>query len=46
MKGAGYRARLHTLLEPEEAIANFIRNIPQIEMSRVLAHNVKSSGKS
>jgi hypothetical protein len=38
MKGAGCRDNPHTLLELEEAIANLIRNIRQIELSRVSAH--------
>jgi hypothetical protein len=41
MKGAVHKANSHTLLELKEAIANFIRNIPPIELSRVFANKTR-----
>jgi hypothetical protein len=38
MKGAVYTDNPHTLLELKEAIANFIRTIPAIELSRDFAN--------
>jgi hypothetical protein len=40
-KGAVHKANPHTLLELKEAIANFIRNIHPIELSRVFANKMK-----
>jgi hypothetical protein len=41
MKGAVYKDNPYTLLELKEAIANFARNIPQIELSRVFANKIR-----
>jgi hypothetical protein len=41
IKGTVYEDNLHTLLELKEAIAIFLRNIPPIELSRVLASRIR-----
>jgi hypothetical protein len=41
MKGAFHRDNPHILLELVEAIANFIRNIPPPELSRVVANKIR-----
>jgi hypothetical protein len=41
MKGAVDKTSPHTLLELKAAIADFIRNIPLIELSRVLANKIR-----
>jgi hypothetical protein len=40
MKGAVYKYNPYAILELKEAIANFIRNIPPIELSRIFALRV------
>jgi hypothetical protein len=40
IKGADYRDNPYTLLEVKEAIADFIRNIPPTELSRVFANKI------
>jgi hypothetical protein len=41
MKASVYKDSLHNILELKEAIADFIRNIPLIELSHVFANKVK-----
>jgi hypothetical protein len=41
MKDAVYKDNPHTLLELKEATANFIRNIPPIELSCVFANKLR-----
>jgi hypothetical protein len=41
MKGAVYKDNPHILLELKEAISNFIRNIPPIDLSRVFANKIR-----
>jgi hypothetical protein len=41
MKGAVYRENPHLLFELKEAIANFTRNIPLTELSRVFTNKIR-----
>jgi hypothetical protein len=41
MKGAVYKYNPYAILELKEAIADFIRNIPPIELSRGFANKIR-----
>jgi hypothetical protein len=41
VKGAVYEHNPHTFVELKEAITNFTRNIPSIELSRVFANKIR-----
>jgi hypothetical protein len=40
MKGTVYKDSPHTLLELKEAIENFIRNIPHVELSHIFTNKI------
>jgi hypothetical protein len=40
MKGTVYEDNSHTFFEPKEATANFIMNIPTIELPHVIANKI------
>jgi hypothetical protein len=40
VKGTVYEDNSHTFLEPKEATANFIMNIPTIEVPHVTANKI------